>query len=69
MLEKQHRFFDLVQRLLNPTLVLAKITEIAMKRVKCLWLLSFDLQNWGVQKMWQVAQRLISTVTPVSEHK
>ena len=40
-----------------------------MKKLKCLWLLSFDLQNWGEQKMWQVAQRSISTVTLLSEHK
>ena len=48
MVKKLHQFFDLLERLLNWTLVLkAKITEIAMKKLKCLWLLSFDLQNWG----------------------
>ena len=36
-----------------------------MKKLKCL---SFDLQNWGEQ-MWQVAQRSISTLTPLDEHK
>ena len=41
-----------------------------MTKLKCLWLLSFDLHaKLGRAKMWQVAQRLISTVTPLSEHK
>ena len=43
MVEKQHGSFDLLQRLLNWTLVL--------KKPKCLWLSSFDLQNWGVQNV------------------
>ena len=43
MVEKQHGSFDLLQRLLNWTLVL--------KELKCLWLLSFDLQKWGVQNV------------------
>ena len=57
MVEKQHGSFDLLQKLLNWTLVL--------KKPKCLLLSRFDLQNWGVQN---VAQRLISTVTLLSEH-
>ena len=43
MVEKQHGSFDLLQRLLNWTLVL--------KKPKCLWLSSFDLQNWEVQNV------------------
>ena len=43
MVEKQpDGSFDLLQRLLNWTLVL--------KKPKCLRQSSFDLQNWGVQK-------------------
>ena len=44
-----------------------KITEIAMKKLKCLWLLSFDLQSWGVEKCGRWQKRSILTTTPLTE--
>ena len=67
MLEKQHRFFDLVQRLLNPTLVL-KSNRDSNEEGPMLVTFEFIPAKLGSAKMWQVAQRLLSTVTPLSEY-